>query len=72
MTESENKKIAGRNRLKNVEGDGDLIERLLRDDVRGGVVENGIELQWCGGCGEEFVGKGFTAEERDFTAADER
>lgn len=44
MAEAENEKITGSDGFKNVEGDGDLFERLLWDGFGGGVVENCPEL----------------------------
>lgn len=44
MTEAENEEIARGDGFENVEGDGDLVERLLRDGFGRGVVEDCPEL----------------------------
>lgn len=44
MAESEDEEIAGGERSEDIEGDSDLGQRLLRDDVRCGVVKNRVEL----------------------------
>lgn len=44
MAETENEKITGSDGFKNVEGDGDLFQRLLWDGFGGGVMENCSEL----------------------------